>query len=571
MMYTGAQVTALLDALNTKTADSLESQELDFKEWDTGSTRHAVSIVVQMAVCMANGGGGTVVFGIKDHAIGRANAIIGIPEYIDPDLLVKTVYESTDPKIGAIFEVLRVPEGTGRLLIMHVRQDMPLYTDTGGYGTRRVGKDCQPLTGTQRSLLSERRDITSELVPGSFEQHISQSALEELKKISTKEHAPTDLISLSDHDFLKSLGLVENNQLTIAGLLLIGKEASIKEYIPNYYWTHLQMKDDTDYTDKLEGRDPLIIALSKITDRIMANNPLTTIKYGMFQFEYRRYPEVVLREAMMNALSHADYHICSPIMVKQYPDRLEISNPGGFIGGITPRNILHHAPVARNPRLVEALTKLRLVNRSNLGISRMYKYMLVDGKEPPIIEQQGEIVKITLIGGELSPGFRAFVEKEYQAGRGFEVDHLLILNYLLSRREIGIKTAVALIQRTDTQARDILHAMEHTRGYLEHGGSGKSIYWSIHPSVHKDLELTGHPYGDRRIDWEAAKLHVLSVLKQQKNSPDNSLTNHEIRAITKLGREQVKRLMRELREQHPEIICEGERRLSKYYYKERRP
>ncbi len=484
---------------------------------------------------------------------------------------MKRVYDATDPKITPAFEELRVPEGTGRLLIMQIYSGLRPYTDTAGHGKIRVGKDCQPLTGTMRRRImveTGEGDATADLIVGNADQHISPGAVEALKKIAAKEQAPPDLLSLRDHNLLVSLGLIVNGQLTTAGLLLIGTEASIREYLPHYHWIHLTMRDDTEYSNKEEGRDPLIIALSKITDRIMAENPVTTINYGMFHFEYRRYPEIVLREALMNALSHADYRINSPIMVKQYPSRLEISNPGGFIGGITPQNILHHPPVARNPRLVEALTKLRLVNRSNLGISRMYKYMLIEGKEPPIIEQAGDSIKVILKGGELSAPFRAFVEDEAQSGRGFEVDHLLILNYLLSHREIDIPGAAALIQRTDTEARDILHAMEHERGYLEHGGSGRSLYWALHPAIYRELELEGHPYGDRRTEWEAAKMHVLSMLRQQKDSSENYLTNADIRKITRLNRDQVKRLMRELRNQHPQITYSGNRRSAKYYYRD---
>jgi ATP-dependent DNA helicase RecG len=565
------EITRLLDELNAVKADDLEDQDLDFKEWDLNSLPDAIARVIEMAICMANGGGGTVVFGVRDKVIGRANAILGIPPEIDQNILMKRVYDATDPKITPVFEDLRVPEGTGRLLVMQIYSGMQPYTDTAGLGKIRVGKDCQPLTGTMRRRImveTGEGDTTADLIAGNADQHVSPGAVEVLKKIAAREQAPPDLLSLHDHDFLASLGLIVNGLLTTAGLLLIGKEASIRQHLPHYHWIHLRMRDDTEYSDKAEGRDPLIIALSKITDRIMAENPVTTINYGMFHFEYRRYPEIVLREALMNALSHADYRINSPIMVKQYLGRLEISNPGGFIGGITPQNILHHPPVARNPKLVEALTKLRLVNRSNLGISRMYKYMLIDGKEPPIIEQSGDSVKIILKGGELSAPFRAFVEKEAQSGRGFEVDHLLILDYLLSHREIDIHGAAALIQRTDTEARDILHSMEHDRGYLEHGGSGRSLYWALHPAIHRELELEGHPYGDRRTELEAAKMHVLSMLRQQKDSSEKFLTNADIRKITRLNRDQVKRLMKELRDQHPQITYTGNRRSARYYYRD---
>ena len=53
--------------------------------------------------------------------------------------------------------------------------------------------------------------------------------------------------------------------------------------------------------------------------------------------------------------------------------------------------------------------KLRLINRANLGISRIYRALLIEGKEPPIIEELGECVRVTLLAREHSAGFRLFV------------------------------------------------------------------------------------------------------------------------------------------------------------------
>jgi len=87
---------------------------------------------------------------------------------------------------------------------------------------------------------------------------------------------------------------------------------------------------------------------------------------------------------------------------------LEISNPGGFIAGITAENILHHQPAARNPLLVDALAKLRLVNRSNLGIGRMFEALLIEGKEPPLIHESGDSLTLTFMRREFSTEFRLF-------------------------------------------------------------------------------------------------------------------------------------------------------------------
>ena len=71
-MRTASQITALLPELDDSIADVLEDQDLDFKQWDAQSREKAVQTLVRMAVCMANGGGGTVVFGVADQIVGRA-------------------------------------------------------------------------------------------------------------------------------------------------------------------------------------------------------------------------------------------------------------------------------------------------------------------------------------------------------------------------------------------------------------------------------------------------------------------------------------------------------------------
>jgi ATP-dependent DNA helicase RecG len=101
-----AEIRSLLDELNTHPASELEDQDLDFKEWNRRSLADAVELVVEMAICMVNGGGGTVVFGVNDKAVGRKTAIIGVPPEVDVNRLKKAVYDKTDPKLTPVFEEL---------------------------------------------------------------------------------------------------------------------------------------------------------------------------------------------------------------------------------------------------------------------------------------------------------------------------------------------------------------------------------------------------------------------------------------------------------------------------------
>lgn len=563
-------IRSLLDELERLPADTLEDQDLDFKEWKTRSTADAVALVTEMAICMANGGGGTVVFGVNDKGVGRANAITGVPAEVDVNRLKKAVYDSTDPKLTPVFEELSVAEGTGRLLLMQVYPGLPPYTDTAGRGKIRVGKDCQPLTGTMRRRImveTGESDLTAIEVPGRPESLVSAAAMEQLRETARRERAPEDLLAKSDKDLLAAIGLIRNGHLLRGGVLLAGTEAAIREHLSSYVWTHLRMSSDTDYSNRADGRDALPVALDRVLDRVMVENPITTVPQGLYHYEIRTYPEVALREALMNALIHADYRIAGPIMVKQFKARLEISNPGGLPGGITPDNILRHQPIARNPALVEALTRLRLVNRSNIGVRRMFKDLLIEGKEPPTILDEGEAVRVIFRASDLSVPFRMFIAEEADEGRILPVEHLLVLQYLLRNPEIHTSTAAAITQQNQEETRETLSSMEMHQ-YLERGGTGRGTYWTLRPDLRRQLSPASDPERNRRIDWEAAKTRVLSVLRQRAMRGESGLSNKDIRKLTYLDRFQVTRLLVELRHESPKIQVQGHGASALYFWQE---
>ena len=107
-----------------------------------------------------------------------------------------------------------------------------------------------------------------------------------------------------------------NGRLTRAGLLLAGRESSIRHHLPQYAVTYLRMRSDIEYVDASHGAEAIPTALSRLSNRIMADNPITTIQLPLFHLEYRTYPELALREALANCFCHADYRVASPILVK---------------------------------------------------------------------------------------------------------------------------------------------------------------------------------------------------------------------------------------------------------------
>ena len=567
-MLTATDIKAMLPQLEAGPADGLEGQNLDFKRWDGRSREQALGLAVEMAVCMANGGGGTVVFGVADGVVGREQAILGVPPEVDVHLLKKAIYERTDPKITPVFEELPVAEGTGRLLLMQIHPGLPPYTDTAGRGTVRIGKDCMPLTGTVRRKIGAETgetDYTADLVAKTDARLLSAPALETLRDLARVEGAPEDLLNQADKDLLSQLNLTKKGQFTRAALMLAGTEAAIRQHLPGHNWTFLQMASDTGYGIREDGVGALPVAVQRLEQLLAPFNPITTYEQGLFHYEYHTWPKVALREALMNAFCHADFRIAGPVMVKLHAERLDISNNGGFIAGITPDNILHHQPAARNPLLVEALTRLRLVNRSNLGIGRIFSALLMEGKEPPLIRELGDSVLVSFPKRELNAPFRIFVADEAKRGHALTVNELLLLRHLLHQGEVDMGAAAALCQVSEPEALACLAAME-TAGYLESMDSVDGSRWSLAVGLHRRLRNGGRTLARHQADWTAAKARVLDALAARARRGEPGLGNKEIRQLVHFDRNQVFNLMTELRDEQPGLRLVGRGRYARYEY-----
>jgi ATP-dependent DNA helicase RecG len=83
------------------------------------------------------------------------------------------------------------------------------------------------------------------------------------------------------------------------------------------------------------------------------------------------YPEVALREAIINAVCHRDYFDKrSLVMVEVFENRVEISNPGGLPTGLKPEDFGTKS-VARNPLIASLLHRIDYIERMGTGISRI--------------------------------------------------------------------------------------------------------------------------------------------------------------------------------------------------------
>ncbi|MDS9473114.1 ATP-binding protein [Sporosarcina pasteurii] len=143
-MKSKLEIEAIIQQLETHIADDFEAQDLDFKQWNDKSIEENIKKMIRYAVCMANGGGGSVVFGVADKVTGLSNVLLGVPFNVNVQALQQRIQDHTVPPILPLFDEILYVNGAIRILIMHIIPGNAYYTTLDGDSTVRQGKECLP-------------------------------------------------------------------------------------------------------------------------------------------------------------------------------------------------------------------------------------------------------------------------------------------------------------------------------------------------------------------------------------------------------------------------------------------
>lgn len=535
----------LLDRLDGSPADDLESDTVEFKSWDTVPAARDSQIreLRETVVCLANSRGGLIVLGVADRKKTRADAIHGVGD-LDERVLRRKIYDGTDPPILVEIEEWREPEG--RVLAIRVPRGLPPHTTTEGIGKIRVGKQCKPLTGsrlTQLMMSGGRRDLTAEVVPGTSLSDLDPDRLEDLRRRLESEGRKPDLARLRVEELLENLGILADSELTLAAVLLVGKESVLRRVVPQHEVIFTRFRGQTRYDVRHDLKGPLIQVLDRLEQLLRAHLQVTTVEpEGFVQLEIPDVSWWVAREAVLNAVVHRDYFLSESVHVALHPGRLEVTSPGGFIGGVSPRNILRHAPVRRNPLLAETLQALGLVERAGLGVDRIYEELLRLGKGLPTYDADEAHVRLVL-PTRSDAEFAQFVAAERREGRALELDDLILLRGAVERGVLDRWSGSDLLQLSEEEAASRLADLRK-RGYLTPQGRGRGTSYRLARPLSDRLRGRAATDRDRPLEDEAVRLRVEQVLVER-----GSLTNEQIRQISGYDRRQVVALMKELRDQ----------------------
>ena len=132
-------------------------------------------------------------------------------------------------------------------------------------------------------------------------------------------------------------------------------------------------------------------------DRVLNQYLRTKVKIEGFENELKfEIPRGVLREAVVNAVAHRDYHIPSQIRIFIFDNRLEIMSPGKLPNTVTLENIKLGVHSERNQLIVSYLAKMGYMTQIGTGIPRMIRLLKKHTGREPDFEERGQefIVRI---------------------------------------------------------------------------------------------------------------------------------------------------------------------------------
>jgi len=187
---------------------------------------------------------------------------------------------------------------------------------------------------------------------------------------------------------------------TIHGLLAIGKNP--QEHLPGAYIQFLRI-DGTQLADEIidEAKigGAIVSMLNRTEDKLIAHNRRAfDITSGSTHKITSLYPMAAIQQILYNAVLHRIYERTNaPIHLYWYNDRIEIINPGGLYGNVTPENLGQPGVVDyRNPNLAATMKTFGLVQTFGRGIAIARDEMRRNGNPEPEFTANQSIVSCVM-------------------------------------------------------------------------------------------------------------------------------------------------------------------------------
>ncbi len=546
----------------TRVVPPRETLHIEFK---SDRSRLPDRELVEAVVCLANTEGGELWLGVEDNG-----AVTGLhPEHALLEGLAGLIAARTSPSLTVNVEAVQV-NGVMVARIAVPKAASSTATTSGVYLRRRLKHDgkpeCAPMLPhdiTSRATSFGQLDLSAQPIPGARLEDLDPLERERLRQAVERYGGDRVLLELDDEALDGALGLTfrpanGNRVPTLLGLLLLGREAPLRQWVPTHELAFQVLEREEIRLNEFR-RDPLLKALDWLETNFRPYNPERELQVGLFRVPVPRVDIAAFREAVANAVQHRDYTRLGAVHVRLDDDGLTISNPGGLVEGVTLANLLTTEPRPRNRALADALKRIGIVERSGRGVDLIYRGLLRFGRpEPDYGRTDAHSVVLRLSTAEADLSFLKLVlDEENRRGGKLPIDGLIALAVLRGFKRITCEELARHLQKDTDQAKRTLEAL-HEAGLVQAHGATKARSYTLSAGLYQamgDKAAYTRQAGFSSIQNEQM---VLSYVRQH-----GQIRRSEVMELCRLSEGQTKDLLKRLKEQNL-LLQHGERRGAYY-------
>ena len=350
--------------------------------------------VLRAIAAFANTAGGTLLIGVED----ATRHVRGVQNPLDvEERLASLISEGILPRLIPELEIL--PWRRTHILAVQV------YPSAGRpHYLKGAGPDGGVYVRVGSTNRRADRELIEELRRFARGESYDEQAMPELDSEALDFRAASELFApvrkLKRAD-LETLRLVTKHQgrkvATVGGMLLFGKE---RERFFADAWIQAGRFRGTDKTriaDSVEIKRYPVQAVEEAL-AFVHRHALHGMEIGAVRRKERwNLPLVAMREAIINAVAHADYaQRGAPIRLSIFDDRLEVENPGLLPFGLTVDDLRRGISKLRNRVIGRVFHELGLIEQWGSGIQRMTAACSEAGLAVPGLEEIGTRFRVTL-------------------------------------------------------------------------------------------------------------------------------------------------------------------------------
>lgn len=446
-----------------------ESSTLEFKREIPKNEQ-----IIKTIIGFCNQQGGRLIIGLENDG-----TIRGIDESKAQEMmeyLEKGILDASFPPIFIHTYLQRINDKTLLILEVSPGTNKPYYLKKEGREKGvyiRLGRSTVHATPDMIDELKlDARNISFDTTPvyqASEEDLDKKKITKFLKKRKSAQNKHTDA-EITEAMLAYKIITREHNQNipTVGGILIFGKS-------PQFFFPEARIMCNNflgiDINHKVIASKECLGTLDeqfKIAYDFVVSRLYTAWEIvGPLREEQLEIPEVAIREIIMNAILHRNYHMQGPTKIAIFNNRIEIFSPGTFPGPIS-QNLKAGFTYLRNTMIAKIFREMGLIENFGLGFLKTFSsYEQSELKAPQIIEGEGYIKCILP---------RRTPENILKRSHTTEVSEDLeqILNLFTTATEISVADVIKTLHLTRPTASRKLTELTK-KGLIKKLGKGRSV------------------------------------------------------------------------------------------------